>query len=292
MEGRVPWPLPFSSLCSILQLRGRNSERDELGEPFEPRCRKGHLFSSSGLFILFTCPVMTGATCSPGTKRVFSEVWGRIRSSAIDKPQLASFHPVNKRPCACTVAPLSPAASKPGQAPPISHAHSSSSAELCFLVQMQLRTLHMVFEHLRLALDSPRAARHFFQEHCSKAGSEFCVQASPFSILLSLDLLLRFCFREASTVIKKYPSNDAVSPLDMVRDFHIFRKVSLQKGAFPSGMENFKPFLCPRSSNPYSFEKLPLSPYNVTLEMPDRDPESHACHITQASSLSPFTGKT
>lgn len=163
-EGRVLWPLPFSSFCSVLQLRGRNSARDELGEPFEPPFRKGHLFSSSGLFILFTCPVMTGATCSKGTKGVFSEVWGRIRSSAIDKPQLASFHPVNKRPCACTVAPLSPAASKPGQAPPISDADSGSSAELCFLVQTQLRTLHMVFACLLLSSDSPRPARHFFQE--------------------------------------------------------------------------------------------------------------------------------
>lgn len=245
MKGRIPWPLPFSAFCSILQLRGRNRERDELGEPFEPHCRKGHLFSSSGLFILFTCPVMTGATCSPGTKGVFSEVWGRIRSSAIDKPQLASFHPVNKRPCACTVAPLSPAASKPGQAPPISDADSRSSAELCFLVQTQLRTLHMVFEHHRLALDSPRAARHFFQEHCSEAGPEFRFQACTFSILLSLDLLLRFCFRDTSTIVNKYPSSGAVSTLDMVGDVHILRKVYLQKGAFPSRMESFKPFLCP-----------------------------------------------
>lgn len=254
LEGRVLWPLPFSSFCSILQLRGRNSERDELGEPSEPRCRKGHLFSSSGLFILFTCPIMTGATCSQGTKGVFSEVWGRIRSSAIDKPQLASFHRGNKRPCASTVAPLSPAASKPGQAPPISDADSSSSAELCFLVQTQLRTLHMVVEHLRLALDSPRAARHFFQEHCSKAGPKFRFQACPFSILLSLGLHFRFCFSEASTVINKYPSSDAVSPLDMVEDVHILRKVSLQKKAFPNRIESFKHFLSPRSSNSYSFE--------------------------------------
>lgn len=154
-------------------------------------------------------------------RRSFSEVWDRTRSSAIDKPQLASFHPVNKRPCACTVAPLSAAASTPGQAPPTSVTDSRSSAEPRFLVQRQLRTLHMVLECLLLSSDLPRAARHFFQECCSKAGPESGFLACHLSILLPLDSLFTFHLRDTTTIVNKQPWSEALSPLDTAGKVHI-----------------------------------------------------------------------
>lgn len=54
----------------------KESEEDKLRERLETHLRKGHLLSSSGLFILFPRPVMTGATCSKGTKRAFFRSMG------------------------------------------------------------------------------------------------------------------------------------------------------------------------------------------------------------------------
>lgn len=170
-------------LNPLIERKGQ-SKGDELRELFETHLRKGHRLSSPGLPILFTCPVMTGATCSKGTKRVFFRSMGQNQKLSYRQTPAGSFYPINKRPCACTVAPLSPAASKPGQASPISDADCSSSAELCFLVHTQLHTLHMLFECLLiLSSDSPRAARHFFQMSCFKAAEVFEFSALHIIIL-------------------------------------------------------------------------------------------------------------
>lgn len=101
------------------------------------------------------------------------------------------------------------------------HADSSSSAELCCPVRMQLRTLHMVFECLLLSSDLPRAARHFFQECCSKAGPESGFLPCFLSILRPLDSLFPFRFRDPMTITNKHPSSEAVSPLDTAGKVHI-----------------------------------------------------------------------
>lgn len=154
-------------LNPLIEREWESEGGDELGKLFEAPLREGPLLSSSGLFILFPCPVMTGATCSKGTKRAFCRRTGSNQKLGYRQTPAGFFSPCQWKALCLHCGSIIPTASKPGQAPPISDADCSSSAQLCFLVQMQLHTLHRFFECLLiLSWVSLRAARHFFQMSC------------------------------------------------------------------------------------------------------------------------------
>lgn len=154
-------------LNPLIEREWESEGGDELGKLFEAHLREGPLLSSSGLFILFPCPVMTGATCSKGTKRAFCRRTGSNQKLGYRQTPAGFFSPCQWKALCLHCGSIIPTASKPGQAPPISDADCSSSAQLCFLVQMQLHTLHRFFECLLiLSWVSLRAARHFFQMSC------------------------------------------------------------------------------------------------------------------------------